>query len=85
MYLINHAIVFTVSMDGQLSFSMESRSVNADGWYSKSLNGNPNSPFDMPFYIILNLAIGGKYPGNATAETLSPNTFEIDYIRVFGR
>lgn len=72
-------------MDGQLSFSLSSDSVSNDGWFSKTLNGGPNSPFDMPFYIILNLAIGGKYPGDATEDTLSPNTFEIDYIRVFGQ
>ena len=39
----------------------------------------------MPFYIILNLAIGGKYPGDSDASTLSPNTMEVDYIRVFGK
>lgn len=72
-------------MDGVLSFSLSSESVSKDGWFSKTLNGGPNSPFDMPFYIILNLAIGGKYPGDATEDTLSPNTFEIDYIRVFGK
>jgi len=72
-------------MDGVKSFSLSSSSLQQDGWYSKTLNGGPNSPFDMPFYIILNLAIGGKYPGDATEDTLSPNTFEIDYIRVFGK
>jgi len=72
-------------MDGVKSFSLSSSSLNKDGWFSKTLNGGPNSPFDMPFYIILNLAIGGKYPGDATEDTLSPNTFEIDYIRVFGK
>ena len=72
-------------MDGVKSFSLSSSILQQDGWYSKTLNGGPNSPFDMPFYIILNLAIGGKYPGDATEDTLSPNTFEIDYIRVFGK
>lgn len=72
-------------MDGVKSFSLSSSSLDKDGWFSKTLNGGPNSPFDMPFYIILNLAIGGKYPGDATEDTLSPNTFEIDYIRVFGQ
>jgi beta-glucanase (GH16 family) len=61
-------------MDGELAFSDKSKSVDRNGWYSKSLNGGPNTPFDMPFYIILNLAIGGKYPGDSDAATLSPNT-----------
>jgi len=61
-------------MNGELAFSDKSKSVDRNGWYSKSLNGGPNTPFDMPFYIILNLAIGGKYPGDSDAATLSLNT-----------
>jgi len=49
------------------------------------VSGGPNSPFDMPFYLIVNLAIGGKYPGDSDSKTLSPNTMEVDYIRVFGQ
>jgi hypothetical protein len=38
-------------MDGELAFSDQSKSVDPNGWYSKSLNGGPNTPFfDMPFY-----------------------------------
>lgn len=83
---MHSTILSAVSMDGELAFTLKSQSVDPqNGWYSKSLNGGPNSPFDMPFYIILNLAVGGKYPGDATPDTLTPNTFEIDYIRVFGK
>ena len=61
-------------MDGELAFSDKSKAVDRNGWYSKSLNGGPNTPFDMPFYIVLNLAIGGKYPGDSDSTTLSPNS-----------
>jgi len=32
-----------------------------------------------------NLAVGGKYPGDPSPDIIMPNTFEIDYIRVFGK
>jgi beta-glucanase (GH16 family) len=41
-------------------------------------------PFDQPFYLILNLAIGGAWGGQrGIEETIFPQRFEIDYVRVF--
>lgn len=34
-------------------------------------------------YIILNLAVGGDWPGAPDASTLFPNRFEIDYVHVY--
>lgn len=39
-------------------------------------------PFDQPFYIILNQALGGKWPGPVNEAHL-PQQFEIDYVRVY--
>jgi len=39
--------------------------------------------FDRPFYIILNIAIGGNLPGNPTAETVFPQSMVVDYVRVY--
>lgn len=36
-----------------------------------------------PMEIILNLAIGGKLPGNPDESTPFPATLEVDYVRVF--
>ncbi|ADQ45037.1 glycoside hydrolase family 16 [Caldicellulosiruptor kronotskyensis 2002] len=41
--------------------------------------------FDHDFYIILNLAIGGNWPGSPDASTVFPQKFVIDYVRVFQR
>ena len=41
------------------------------------------APFDEPFYIILNLAVGGNWPGSPNASTIFPQTLEVDYIRVY--
>lgn len=42
------------------------------------------APFDQPFYIILNLAVGGSWVGNPNDETsFENNPYEIDYVRVY--
>ena len=38
---------------------------------------------DGPFYIIINLAVGGNLPGNPNAETVFPQTLLVDYVRVY--
>ncbi len=39
--------------------------------------------FDHPFYIIINLAVGGTFPGPPSEETVFPQTMLVDYIRVY--
>lgn len=39
--------------------------------------------FDEPFYIILNVAIGGNLPGSPSSETIFPQTMLVDYVRVY--
>jgi beta-glucanase (GH16 family) len=39
--------------------------------------------FDHPFYIILNLAVGGNYVGPPNTSTVFPQTMLIDYVRVY--
>jgi beta-glucanase (GH16 family) len=40
-------------------------------------------PFDKPFYIIVNLAIGGNFGGPDVDDTILPQKFYIDYIRAY--
>ncbi|HKK88484.1 MAG TPA: glycoside hydrolase family 16 protein [Saprospiraceae bacterium] len=40
---------------------------------------------DNPFHIILNVAVGGSFSGNPTAETLFPQTMYVDYVRVYSQ
>ena len=42
-------------------------------------------PFDkkIPFYIILNLAIGGGWPGPPDNTTMFPQDFIVEYVKVF--
>lgn len=40
-------------------------------------------PFHRLFHLILNLAVGGNWPGPPNGSTPFPATFEVDYIRVY--
>jgi len=37
-----------------------------------------------PFFLILNLAVGGYWPGNPDATTKFPQKLTVDYVRVYG-
>ena len=39
--------------------------------------------FDHPFYLLLNLAVGGQWPGDPDATTTFPQTMLVDYVRVY--
>lgn len=44
---------------------------------------NNTSAFHKPFFIILNLAIGGSWPGAPDLTTVFPDTVFVDYVRVY--
>jgi beta-glucanase (GH16 family) len=39
--------------------------------------------FDHPFFLILNLAVGGNFPGNPDDSTIFPGRMLVDYVRVY--
>jgi len=42
---------------------------------------NSTEEFHRPFFLILNLAVGGAWPGNP--NTTFPKTMQVDYVRVY--
>lgn len=58
-------------------------------WWSSSNPANISlhnpypAPFDEPFYIIMNLAVGGKFGGNPDGTTQFPGEMLVDYVRVY--
>jgi len=50
-------------------------------WYSSS--APYPAPFDQRFHIILNVAVGGNWPGNPDNTTTFPQTMLVDYVRVY--
>jgi beta-glucanase (GH16 family) len=41
--------------------------------------------YDHPFYVILNVAVGGNWPGAPDSTTTFPQTMLVDYVRIYGR
>ena len=41
--------------------------------------------YDHPFYVLLNLAVGGEWPGYPDATSNFPQTMMVDYVRVYRR
>ena len=55
--------------------------------WSSSVGAYP-TPFNQPFFLIMNLAVGGNYLGNPTSATINANStfpgeFQVDYVRVY--
>jgi len=60
-------------------------------WYVDGYLYSTKTPADIPgktwvfdhgFFILLNLAVGGEWPGNPDATTVFPQKMVIDYVRV---
>jgi len=58
-------------------------------WYTDHPGGatNDNAPFDAPFYLIMNLAIGGNWPESVNdlgvSDDATPNQMLVDWVRVY--
>ena len=50
----------------------------------ESAGGAAKWVYDHPFFILLNVAVGGKFPGSPDGTTF-PQTMLVDYIRVYSR
>lgn len=67
-------------LDGQLFHT-----VNSSQWFSTEGGGNPRAPFDHQFHLLLNVAVGGDWPGDPGPNADYPQTLEVDYVRVYRR
>ncbi|MBE6024370.1 MAG: glycosyl hydrolase family protein [Cellulosilyticum sp.] len=68
-------------VDGELFFS-------ENDWFSKREGFDEltyPAPYDQPFYMILNLAVGGNWPGNPDETTSFDENaqLQVDYVRVY--
>jgi beta-glucanase (GH16 family) len=43
------------------------------------------APFDKPFHIVMNVAVGGKFLGNPDQTTVFPVEMVVDYVRVYDK
>jgi beta-glucanase (GH16 family) len=60
-------------LDGNLYFTFKNTGGNYTEW-----------PFDQPFYLILNLAVGGNWGGKEGVDpAIWPQRMDVDYVRVY--
>lgn len=81
--------VFDVEWEpGKISWYVDGKLIHTeDNWYSATEGQGEvtyPAPFDQPFYIILNLAVGGNWPGNPDETTdIANSAYYIDYVKVY--
>lgn len=56
---------------------------NVYSTYTSADFGTNNYPFNQNFFLIINMAVGGNWPGNPDATTYLPQWLIVDYIRVY--
>lgn len=63
----------------------QAQTVTKDRWWSQDASNKGQSmPFDQPFYILLNLAVGGQYDGYVEpAASFTSASMYVDYVRVY--
>ena len=66
----------TISMDGSPYFTYVNEGTGWEAW-----------PFDHPFHLILNLAVGGMWgrSGGPIDDSIFPMRIEVDYVRFYKR
>jgi beta-glucanase (GH16 family) len=62
-------------MDNQLYFTLT----------PSGLPGGTQWVFDHSHFLLLNVAVGGNWPGSPDATTVFPQRMEVDYVRVYAR
>ena len=59
--------------------------IKVDGaqYFVMDTSGSGKDEFRQPFFILLNLAIGGNWPGNPDDTTIFPQFMIVDWVRVY--
>lgn len=60
-------------IDGKKYHTFKNTGKNSNDW-----------PFDHPFYVILNVAVGGSWGGSrGVDDSIWPQSMEVDYVRIY--
>jgi len=57
--------------------------VDYQPYYSVTSSNVAYEAFRLPQFFIMNVAVGGTWPGDPNASTVFPQTMQVDYVRVF--
>jgi beta-glucanase (GH16 family) len=64
---------YRVYVDDKLYFTFKNEKTGSKAW-----------PFDKPFHLLLNVAVGGNWGGQkGVDDSIFPRSMEVDYVRVF--
>lgn len=63
-------------VDGQMYFKTSE-------WYTSQPNAPYPAPFNKPFFLLLNVAVGGNWPGRPDDTSVFPQTMLVDYVRYY--
>lgn len=59
---------------------------NPHYWVTRdAIEGYGKSILDQPFFLMLNLAVGGHFDGDPQSDAIFPATMLVDYVRVYAR
>ncbi len=68
---------------GQIQYYIDSPT-NIYETFTTTSPGSGTWPFDQgPMFIILNLAVGGSWPGSPNSTTVFPSSMLVDYVRIY--
>jgi beta-glucanase (GH16 family) len=80
---------------GEFRWSVDGRQyAKQNFWWSPKADGSAKkvaglhpwpAPFDQPFHIIVNVAVGGRFLGNPDESTRFPVEMHVDYVRVYDK
>lgn len=71
---------------GSISWLVDGRTyAETRAWSSKAPGIEYPAPFDRPFYLLINLAVGGSFDAQAAGRVTTnlPAEFRLDYIRIY--
>lgn len=73
--------VFAVDWSAEkMDFFVDDKLVHT---YNPAIKDDKTWPFDQPFYVLVNMAVGGNFGGPDVDNTILPQEYTIDYIRVY--
>lgn len=78
----DYALEWDVGSDPELRWYIDGRLAwRTSAWWT---SGGPYpAPFDKPFNLMLNLAVGGNFVGSPDGSTPFPATMQVDYVRAY--
>lgn len=57
--------------------------LDGEEYHRQDIRGSEFDEFRKPFYILLNVAVGGNWPGNPDSTTEFPQKMYVDWVRVY--